>query len=183
MRQKFVSRTSRTPGGACATSRYGAPRRDIAAGELALVERHQAGLELHGELGAQQRELLLDLGRVAVGGDLVGNDVLARIGEVGALVERAPCAGDALLGVDDDILNQPGAGQRREREHGRGRIAARVGDDARRGDARAMQLGEPVHGLAQQLRLGVGAVPALVGGQRGEAEVCAQIDHARAMLS
>ena len=35
-------------------------------------------------VGAEQHELLLDLGRVAVGGDLVGDDVLAGHRQVGA---------------------------------------------------------------------------------------------------
>ena len=89
-------------------------------------------LELDGQLGVggiQIIELLLDLGRVAVGGDLVGEDVLAGHREVGGLVEGAPGAGDALLGVDHDVGDQPGARERREAEHGGGRVAAGVGDD------------------------------------------------------
>ena len=50
------------------------------------------------------------------------------------LVERAPGAGDALLGVDHDVGDQPGARERREREQRRGRVAAGVGDDRGAGD-------------------------------------------------
>ena len=92
-------------------------------------------LELHLQLGVrgvQRAQLLLDLGRVPVRGDLVGDDVLARHRQVRGLVERAPGAGDALLGVDHDVGDQPGARERREREQRRGRVAAGVGDERRR---------------------------------------------------
>ena len=65
------------------------------------------------------------------------------------LVEGAPGAGDALLGVDHHVGDQPGAGERREREQRRGRVAAGVGDDRRVGDPLAVQLGQPVDGLAR----------------------------------
>ena len=122
-------------------------------------------LELDLQLGGgrdPERQLLLDLGRVPVRGDLVGDDVLAGHRQVGGLVERPPGAGDALLGVDHDVGDQPGAGERREREQRRGRVAARVGDDRGAGDLLAVQLGQPVDGLAEQLRARVLAVPALV---------------------
>ena len=125
--------------------------RHVAAGQLALVERHEVRLELDRQVGAEQRELLLDLRRVPVGGDLVGEDVLAGHRQVRGLVERAAGAGDALLGVDHHVGDQPGARERREREQRRGRVAAGVGDDPGAGDLLAVQLGEPVDGLAQQL--------------------------------
>ena len=56
-----------------------------------------------------------------------------------------------------------GARQRGEPEHGRGGIAAGVGDDRRLGDPRAVQLGQPVGGLVEQVRARVRAVPLLVG--------------------
>ena len=77
-------------------------------------------LKLHRQLavrGIQSAQLLLDLGRVAVGGDVVGNDVLAGHRQVGGLVEGSPGAGDPLLGVDHDVGDQPRAGERREAEH------------------------------------------------------------------
>ena len=116
-------------------------------------------LELHAQLGvggSSSAELLLDLRRVAVRGDLVGEDVLARHREVRGLVERAPGAGDALLGVDHDVGDQPRARERREREQRGGRVAAGVGDDRRGGDLLAVQLGQPVDGLARAAR-GAGA--------------------------
>ena len=67
-------------------------------------------------------------------------------------------------------------------EHGRGRIAAGVGDDRRVGDLLAVQLGQPVRGLVEQVRARVRAVPLLVCLDRGEAEVGAEVDYARAEL-
>ena len=101
-------------------------------------------LELDRGTRAEQRELLLDLRRVPVGGDLVGQDVLARHRQVGGLVERPPGAGDALLGVDHDVGDQPGAGERREREQRGRRVAAGVGHDVALGDLLAVQLGQAV---------------------------------------
>ncbi len=97
-------------------------------------------LELHPQLGVggvERPQLLLDLGRVAVRGDLVRDDVLAGHRQVRGLVERAPGAGDPLLGVDHDVRDQAGAGERGEREQRRGRVAAGVGDDAPRRRSRA----------------------------------------------
>ena len=95
---------------------------------------------------AERRELLLDLGRVAVARDAVGVDVLVDGDEVGRVGGRAAGAGDAGLGVDHDVGDQARAGERREREDRGGRVAARVGDEVGVADLLAVELGQPVDG-------------------------------------
>ena len=76
-----------------------------------------------------------------------------------------PGARHPARGVDDDAgrLDETGPHQRRERERGRGHVAARRGDHARGEDLRPEQLGEPVGEVAQPLGAGVGlAVPGRV---------------------
>ena len=58
--------------------------------------------------------------------------------------------GDQVLGVDDAGLEQ-----RQEAQLHRGRIAARVADDARLADRVAIELGQAVHRLGEQVRAGV----------------------------
>ena len=71
----------------------GTGRGDVAADQLALVERHQVGLELHALLArAGELELLLDLGRVAVGGDLVGDQALGARRRVVRTNHFMPCS-------------------------------------------------------------------------------------------
>ena len=140
-------------------------------------------LELHRQIGAKQGQLLLDLRRVTVFGDLVGQDVLAGERQVRSLVERAARSGDALLCVDHDVAEQSRARQRRESQHGSRGVAAGVRDDRRAHDLRAVQLGQPVHRLIEQLRAWMRPVPPLVGGKRGEAKVGAQIDHPHSQLA
>ena len=154
--ERLVARRRRRTARAAPPAATGARRRHVAAGQLALVERHEVRLELDPQLGLggiEQRQLLLDLGRVPVGGDLVGEDVLAGHRQVRGLVERAPGARDALLGVDHHVGDQPGAGERRER-----RAATPSGSSPgwRRSPAPAIalavQLGQPVDGLARAAR-------------------------------
>ena len=142
------------------------------------------GLELH-PLGARpgELELLLDLGSVAVGGHLVGDDVLACQRVVGGLVEGPPGAGDALLGVDHHIPDHARARERGERQQRGRRVAAGVGDQRRPADGVAVQLRQPVHGLGHQLRAGVLPVPVLVAVQRAQAVVGAEVDHPHAPLA
>ena len=79
--------------------------------------------------GAQRRELLLDLGDVAMAADAIGPDALVDLAEMELGLRLATGARDAALGVDDEIADQPGPGERREREERRGRVAARSADD------------------------------------------------------
>ena len=77
----------------------------------------------------ERGELLLDLGDVAVAAEAVGPDALVDLAEVELGLRLATGARDAALGVDDEVADQTGPGQRREREERRGRIAARRADD------------------------------------------------------
>ena len=104
------------------------------------------------ERGALAGELLLDLRRVAVAADLVRRHVLVGGDEVRGLRRLAPGAGHARLGVDHDVAEQPGAGERGEREQRGGRVAAGVGDEVGAGDLLAVQLGQPVDAVAEQAR-------------------------------
>src|ERR1700733_16269151 len=97
-----------------------------------------------------------------VGGHLVGDDVLASHRQVGALVEYPPGTGDALLGVDHHVGDQPGATKRGEREQRRGGITAGVSDDPCTRDLIAMQLGQPVDSFAKQIWTWMLAVPLLI---------------------
>ena len=148
IRQMLVSRTARTPAGsldeldellgrrrrrgrarsssAVADGRVG--QRHVTGDELALVERQQVRRERDRDVVAERRELLLDLRRVTVTRDAVGVDVLIDGDEVRLVGGAASGAGDAGLGVDDDVGDQPGARQRGQRQDRRGRIAAGVGD-------------------------------------------------------
>ena len=90
-----------------------------------------------GRRAAQRRQLLLDLGPVAVALGLVGEGVLVHRDVVHRVAAAAPGAGDALLGVDDDVGEQALLGQRRQREHARGRVAARGRDQLGRRAARS----------------------------------------------
>ena len=129
--------------------------------------------------GGLDRQLVLDLRAVAVTLDLVGVDVLADRGEVDGVGWRAAGAGDARLGVDDDVLDR--VAQRRQREDRRGRVAARAGDEVGAGDLLAVQLGQPVDRPRQQLRRRVRLVPLLVAGAV-EPEVGGQVDDLQAAV-
>ncbi len=136
----------------------------VAAGQLALVERQQVRDEGDRRRAAQRRQLLFDLGPVAVSLGLVGEGVLVHRDVVHRVSAAAAGAGDALLGVDDDVCKQALLGQRRQREDARGRIAAGCGDQLGLAQLIAVELGKPVDGALEQLRRTVLAVPALVSG-------------------
>ena len=112
----------------------------------------------------QRGQLLLDLGRMAVFGDLVGEDVLARHRQVRRLVEGPPGPRDALLGVDHQIRDQARSRKWCQAQQRGRRIAPGVGHDAGAGDPFAVQLGETVDGLAEQVCTRVLAVPLCIGG-------------------
>ena len=97
-------------------------------------------------------------------------DALVDLAEQEAGLEFPPGARYAALGVDDEIADQPGAGQRREREERRRRVAAGRADDGDRGiDERlelvAVELRQAVDRDVEQVRPRVlEAVPARVVG-------------------
>ena len=82
-------------------------------------------------------ELLLDLGDVAVAADAVRLHALVDLAEHQVGLGLAAGARDAALGVDDEVADEPGPGQRRERQERRGRVAAGRADDRDRRRRRA----------------------------------------------
>ena len=74
------------------------------------------------------------------------------------LAPRVPSgAGDARRGVDHDLapgIDQPAFGERDQGEQRRRRIAAGVGHELGRGDARPGEFGEAVHGLGAEPKIG-----------------------------
>jgi len=73
--------------------------------------------------------------------------------------------------------------QRQQPKLHRGRIAARVRDEARRADFLAIDFAQPVHGLGDQLRRGVlDLVPALPFGDILQAKVGGDVDDAHARV-
>ena len=131
-------------------------------------------------------ELLLDLGDVPMTADAVRLHALVHLPEHEVRLGLAPGARDAALGVDDEVLDEPGARQRREREERRGRIAARRADDAdRRVDERrqllAMELRQTVDRVLEEVGARMlEAVPARVVGRVAQSEVGALVDDRRA---
>ena len=150
----------------------------VGRGEDAAIHRHQMRRENDFDRRARgHAQNLLDLRRVAMPADVVGRDALVALGIMGGELQRAAGPGDAALRVDDDRLriDQPGLQQRRQRQNGRGRIAARIGHQLRRRNLLAEQLRQSVDDLAQPLRVGVflavplgvdlGVVQAIVGAE------------------
>ena len=79
-------------------------------------------------------------------------------------VGSRPGAADARLGVDHHVAEQARPGERGQGEDRGGRVAAGVGDQVRAGDLVAVQLGQPVDGVAHQRGRRMVAVPVLVDG-------------------
>ena len=91
-------------------------------------------------------------------------------------IDRCVCSSKArpapempcLASITTSAISPARASGASAEQRGR-RVAAGVGDDRRAGDRLAVQLGQPVDGLVEQLGARVLAVPVLVGGQRGAA--------------
>ena len=88
---------------------------------------------------------------------------------------------DGLTEKDKPIAGTPALRQaiereRREAEDRGGRIAARAGDEVRAGDLLAVELGQPVDRVAEEVGRAVLAVPLGVGAGVAQAEVRAQVD-------
>src|ERR1700744_4590257 len=112
---------------------------------------------MRGELNllARELQLLAKFAGVAVVEDRVGGEVAGGIHEVRSGRGQLASTGDAGLGVGDDAdleVNEVGANEWSETEDDRGRIAARVGDEARGPDLSGVQLGRTIDGLGLQLR-------------------------------
>ena len=128
---------------------------------------------------AAMRELLVELGHVAMMTDAIGMEAFRHLGEEVGLLGRAAGAGDARLGVDDDRfrLDRLGLEERQDRQLRRRRVAARIGDEAGRLHLPAIDLGEAVDRLGLQgLGLVLMAVPAGIGGLVGEPEIGREVD-------
>ncbi len=136
------------------------------------------GRERDTDPGAEARELLLDLRRVAVARDAIRAHVLVDGDEMSAFGRGAPGAGDTRLGIDDHVIDEAGTRERREREQRGGGKAARVGDEVGVGELRAVTLRQAVDGVRDQLRRGMLAVPLGVHLGIAQAEVGAEIDDA-----
>ena len=134
-------------------------------------------------VAAERAELLLDLADVAVGEDPVRLDALVHLAELEVRLGVAAGARDAALRVHDEVGDEPGAGERGEREDRRRRVAARGADDGARprpiaAELLAVQLGQAVDGGREQVRPRVlEVVPARVVGGVAEPEVGAEVDH------
>jgi hypothetical protein len=83
--------------------------------------------------------------------DAVGSEVLVDGDEMQAVPPTPSGARDARGGADDDVLREAGGDQRSQRQDGRGRIAAGVGDESRSAHLVAVELGQPIHGVVQEL--------------------------------
>ena len=131
----------------------------------------------------QGREFLHHLRLMPVPVESVRAEVLADLGEVRRQFQRPARAGDAGLGVDDRAAIEPARRrQGRQPQDRGGGIAARHGHQLRLPDLVAVQFGQPVDGVRQEVRRGVLAVPARVLPGVVQAEVGAAIDHGRARL-
>ena len=132
--------------------------------------------------GGRGRELLLDLGDVAVAAEAVRLHALVDLAEHHLGLRVAAGAGDAALRVDHEVADEPGTGERGERQQRRRRVAARRADERdRRIDERlelgAMQLGQAVDGDVEELGDRVlEAVPARVVGRVAKPEVGPEVD-------
>ena len=164
-------------------------RPDVAGRQDAAGHRDEVGQEVdrlrrpglrRAGRAAEPRELLLDLGDVAVAADAVRLHALVDLAEHQVGLGLAAGAGDAALGVDDEVADEPGAGERGEGEERRRRVAAGRPDDgarrvAERRELRAMELGQAVDRVVEELRRRMlEAVPARVVGRVAEPEVRAR---------
>ncbi len=131
-------------------------------------------------------ELLLDLGDMAVTAEAVRLHVLVDLAVHHLGLGLAPGAGYAALRVDHEIPDQAGAGQGRERQEGRCRVAAGGADERDRcvdegGELGSMQFRKAVDGHVEELgRRVLEAVPARIVGGVTEPEIRPKVDHRRA---
>ena len=120
-----------------------------------------------------------DLRQMPVSADGVRREVGIDAAEMGALGRRLARPADARLGVDHDV-DEPQADQRVEGKQSRRRVAAGIGDQPRRADLFAVQLGQTVD-AGQQLGTRVLPVPLAVR-LEGEPEVGGEIDDQGAVV-
>ena len=122
---------------------------------------------------------LLDLGRVPVGEEAVGGEVLVHRGEVHGRRRVPSGARGPGGGVDDDPAagDEAGPDQGGQGQGGGRRVTARRGHQGGPVQGRAEELGEAVGEAAEETgRLVFRSVPEVVGGRIGQAEVGGQVD-------
>ncbi len=112
--------------------------------------------------------------------DAIGLEVVAGFGHQGVDLRLAPCPGHARGAVGDQVrrVDQLVLEQRRVAQLHRGRVAAGVADEAGLLDGLAVDLGQAIHRLGQQIGAAVRhAVPLLKFSQVLQAEISGQVDH------
>ena len=120
------------------------------------------------------------LRRVAVTGDAIGLEIIARLGKQRADLGLATGARHTRLGVGDQAasIDQAGLQQRIEAQLHRRRIATRIGHQRGRFDRLAVQFRQAIYRLLEQFRRGMrDLVPLLEAGLIFQAEVGRQVDH------
>ena len=148
--------------------------------EDAAVHGDEVGGEDDADLfAAGVGEDLFDFGGVSMVADAVGGDAFVALGVVNRQLRFAACAGDAGLGVDDDVLGFDIATsqQRGQTEDGGTGVAAGVGDEVMAGDLLGPEFRESVDGGTEASRVGVDvAVPGFVDAGVSESVVGTQVD-------
>jgi len=112
----------------------------------------------------------------------VGGEVVGHLAEEQVLARRAAGAGGAALGIDHHVgvRDEPLPQQRHQREQDRGGVAAGVGHQPGSRDAVAVELGQPVRNVVEQLRRRmIVTVPLPVGGGGPQTQVAREVDHGR----
>ena len=126
-----------------------------------------------------RRQFLAHLRHVAMSGGPVGAHAPAALGVVAGRARSGSAFARARLDLDHDGFHPAAGAERREREDRGGRVAPGAGDELRAAQRIAVQLGNAVDELGQQLRARVAAaVPGVVAGRLAQPEVRAQVDDA-----
>ena len=133
---------------------------------------------------AARVEPLDDFRMVPVSLDRVGLEAVGGFGEQQSHLGLAARAGNAGLAVGDEVrgVHDARLEQRQEAELHRGRVAARIADDARLPDGLAVHLRQAVDRFGEEVGTGVGhAVP--LGEDRGilEPEIRGEVDDAHTL--
>jgi len=126
------------------------------------------------------RQLLLDLGRMPMACNAVRMEALRHFAEQHRLLEPAPGSRGTRLRIDHDVvgIDQPGTDQREQEQQSRRRIAAGTGGQPRLRDCIPIVFGEPVDRFLLKLRRTVlVAVPLRVGVEVAQPEIGRHVDH------
>ncbi len=134
----------------------------------------------------QRGQLLLDLGDVAVAAEAVRPHALVDLAEQQLRLRVASGARDAALGVDHEVADEARPGERRQRQEGGRRVAARRADDpdrrlgelpeARAGGTRAARRRPSASRSGARV---LEAVPARIVGRVVQPEIRPEVDDRR----